>query len=76
MIRRPSPTSCSIAPSPGRARAEASTSFLQRRLAIGYNRAADLMERMEQEGLVGPASPVGKREILLGGGDGRPDLGN
>ncbi len=54
----------------------ASTSFLQRRLAIGYNRAASLMERMEQEGLVGPASPVGKREILLGGGDGRPDLGN
>ena len=54
----------------------ASTSFLQRRLAIGYNRAADLMERMEREGLVGPASPVGKREILLGGGDGRPDLGN
>ena len=53
----------------------ASTSFLQRRLAIGYNRAADLMERMEREGLVGPASPVGKREILLGGGDGRPDLG-
>jgi S-DNA-T family DNA segregation ATPase FtsK/SpoIIIE len=53
----------------------ASTSFLQRRLAIGYNRAADLIERMEREGLVGPASPVGKREILLGGGDGRPDLG-
>ena len=53
----------------------ASTSFLQRRLAIGYNRAADLMERMEREGLVGPASPVGKREILLGAGDSRPDLG-
>ena len=52
----------------------ASTSFLQRRLAIGYNRAADLMERMEREGLVGPASPVGKREILLGSGDGRPEL--
>jgi S-DNA-T family DNA segregation ATPase FtsK/SpoIIIE len=54
---------------------KASTSFLQRRLAIGYNRAAGLIERMEQEGLVGPASPVGKREILLGAGDGRPDLG-
>ena len=53
---------------------KASTSFLQRRLAIGYNRAAGLIERMEQEGLVGPASPVGKREILLGAGDGRPDL--
>jgi S-DNA-T family DNA segregation ATPase FtsK/SpoIIIE len=52
----------------------ASTSFLQRRLAIGYNRAADLMERMEREGLVGPASPVGKREILLGAGSGQPDL--
>jgi DNA segregation ATPase FtsK/SpoIIIE, S-DNA-T family len=47
----------------------ASTSFLQRRLAIGYNRAADLIERMEREGLVGPASPVGKREILLGAGE-------
>jgi S-DNA-T family DNA segregation ATPase FtsK/SpoIIIE len=51
----------------------ASTSFLQRRLAIGYNRAADLMERMEREGLVGPANNVGKREILLGPGD-RDDL--
>ncbi len=51
----------------------ASTSFLQRRLAIGYNRAADLMDRMEREGLVGPASSVGKREILLGPGD-RDDL--
>jgi S-DNA-T family DNA segregation ATPase FtsK/SpoIIIE len=51
----------------------ASTSFLQRRLAIGYNRAADLMDRMEREGLVGPANNVGKREILLGPGD-RDDL--
>lgn len=51
----------------------ASTSFLQRRLAIGYNRAADLMERMEREGLVGPANNVGKREILLGPGE-RDDL--
>jgi S-DNA-T family DNA segregation ATPase FtsK/SpoIIIE len=51
----------------------ASTSFLQRRLAIGYNRAADLIERMEREGLVGPASPVGKREILLGA-DARDEL--
>jgi S-DNA-T family DNA segregation ATPase FtsK/SpoIIIE len=47
----------------------ASTSFLQRRLAIGYNRAADLMDRMEREGLVGPANNVGKREILLGPGE-------
>jgi S-DNA-T family DNA segregation ATPase FtsK/SpoIIIE len=52
---------------------KASTSFLQRRLAIGYNRAATLMERMEREGLVGPASSVGKREILLGPGE-RVDL--
>ena len=47
----------------------ASTSFLQRRLAIGYNRAADLMDRMERDGLVGPANNVGKREILMGPGD-------
>src|SRR5690606_22905699 len=51
----------------------ASTSFLQRRLAIGYNRAADLMDRMEREGLVGPAGSGGKREILLGAG-GHDDL--
>ena len=51
----------------------ASTSFLQRRLAIGYNRAADLMDRMEREGLVGPAGSGGKREILLGN-DGRAEL--
>ena len=41
-----------------------STSYIQRRLAIGYNRAASLVERMEKEGLVGPANHVGKREIL------------
>jgi S-DNA-T family DNA segregation ATPase FtsK/SpoIIIE len=44
---------------------KASTSYLQRRLSIGYNRAADLVERMEREGLIGPANNVGKREILL-----------
>jgi len=43
----------------------ATTSYLQRRLGIGYNRAATLVERMEQEGLVGPAGPGGKREIYL-----------
>jgi S-DNA-T family DNA segregation ATPase FtsK/SpoIIIE len=47
---------------------KASTSYLQRRLSIGYNRAADLIERMEREGLVSPASPTGKREILSGPG--------
>uniref|UniRef100_UPI00353036EE DNA translocase FtsK n=1 Tax=unclassified Martelella TaxID=2629616 RepID=UPI00353036EE len=41
-----------------------STSYIQRRLSIGYNRAASLVERMEREGLVGPANHVGKREIL------------
>jgi DNA segregation ATPase FtsK/SpoIIIE, S-DNA-T family len=47
---------------------KASISYIQRRLAIGYNRAATLMERMEQEGLVGPANATGKRDILAGGG--------
>jgi len=41
-----------------------STSYIQRRLGIGYNKAASLVERMEQEGLVGAANHVGKREIL------------
>ena len=43
---------------------KASTSFLQRKLQIGYNRAARIMETMEQEGIVGQANHVGKREIL------------
>ena len=43
---------------------KASTSFLQRRLQIGYNRAARIMETMEKEGIVGQANHVGKREIL------------
>ncbi|TDT96898.1 DNA translocase FtsK [Azorhizobium sp. AG788] len=42
-----------------------STSYIQRRLQIGYNRAASLVERMEKEGLVGPANHAGKREILV-----------
>nr|UXE45283.1 DNA translocase FtsK [uncultured bacterium] len=45
---------------------KASTSYIQRRLQIGYNRAASLMERMEREGVVGPANHAGKREILAG----------
>lgn len=45
---------------------KASTSYIQRRLQIGYNRAASLMERMEQEGIVGQANHAGKREILIG----------
>ncbi len=43
---------------------KASTSFLQRKLQIGYNRAARIMEMMEKEGIVGQANHVGKREIL------------
>jgi S-DNA-T family DNA segregation ATPase FtsK/SpoIIIE len=45
---------------------KASTSYIQRRLQIGYNRAASIMERMEQEGVVGQANHAGKREILVG----------
>lgn len=44
-----------------------STSYIQRRLSIGYNKAASLVERMEQEGIVGPANHVGKRAIIVGG---------
>ena len=44
---------------------KASTSYLQRRLSIGYNRAADIIERMEADGLVGPANAAGKRELLM-----------
>ncbi len=44
---------------------KASTSYLQRRLSIGYNRAATLMERMEKEGVISAANGAGKREVLL-----------
>ncbi|MDW5315533.1 DNA translocase FtsK [Rhizobium sp. PL01] len=44
---------------------KASTSYVQRRLGIGYNRAASLIERMEQEGIIGAANHAGKREILV-----------
>jgi S-DNA-T family DNA segregation ATPase FtsK/SpoIIIE len=43
---------------------KASTSYIQRRLQIGYNRAASLIERMEREGVVSQANHAGKREIL------------
>ena len=43
---------------------KASTSYLQRVLKIGYNRAANLIEQMEREGVITPANHVGKREIL------------
>jgi DNA segregation ATPase FtsK/SpoIIIE, S-DNA-T family len=46
---------------------KASTSYLQRRLSIGYNRAADLIDRMEEAGVIGAANHAGRREILLAG---------
>ena len=45
---------------------KASTSFIQRHLQIGYNRAARIIEHMEKEGVVSPANRVGKREVLVG----------
>jgi len=45
-----------------------STSYIQRRLSVGYNKAASLVERMEKEGVVSPPNHSGKRTILVGGG--------
>src|SRR5690606_10329877 len=50
------------------AEGKASTSFIQRHLKIGYNRAATIIEQMEKEGVISPANHVGKREVLVGGG--------
>jgi S-DNA-T family DNA segregation ATPase FtsK/SpoIIIE len=47
---------------------KASTSYLQRKLAIGYNSAAKLIERMEAEGLISHADHVGRRQVLMGRG--------
>ena len=49
-----------------------STSYVQRRLQIGYNRAASLIERMENEGLISSPNHAGKRDILVG----NPDAGD
>ena len=48
---------------------KASTSFIQRHLQIGYNRAAKLIEQMEKDGVVSQANHVGKREVLIAGRD-------
>jgi S-DNA-T family DNA segregation ATPase FtsK/SpoIIIE len=45
---------------------KASTSFVQRYLQIGYNRAARIVEEMERQGVIGPANHVGKRDVLAG----------
>ncbi|MEM6745952.1 MAG: DNA translocase FtsK 4TM domain-containing protein [Pseudomonadota bacterium] len=45
---------------------KASTSYLQRRLQIGYNRAATLIEKLEDEGIISQANHAGKREVLIG----------
>ena len=42
-----------------------STSFLQRQLKLGYNRAADLVDRMEREGMISAPDHVGRRQVLL-----------
>jgi DNA segregation ATPase FtsK/SpoIIIE, S-DNA-T family len=55
-----------------------STSYIQRRLSVGYNKAASLVERMEKEGVVSAPNHAGKREILVGDGADRrafEDLG-
>jgi S-DNA-T family DNA segregation ATPase FtsK/SpoIIIE len=45
---------------------KASTSFIQRRLQIGYNRAARIIEQMEAEEVVSKADRIGRREVLIG----------
>ena len=44
---------------------KASTSYLQRRLGIGYNKAANIIEKMENDGIISAAASYGRREILL-----------
>ena len=47
-----------------RTEGKASTSFLQRKLQLGYNRAARIIDMMEEEGIVSKANHVGKRDVL------------
>ena len=54
---------------------KASTSYVQRRLQIGYNRAARIIEKMEEEGVVSAPNHSGKREVLIGDHSGRNDRG-
>ena len=51
-----------------------SVSYIQRRLSVGYNKAASLVERMEKEGVVSAPNHQGKREVLAGSPD-REDFG-
>ncbi|MDA0708202.1 MAG: hypothetical protein O2963_03895, partial [Proteobacteria bacterium] len=44
---------------------KASTSYIQRQLQIGYNRAANIIDKMEREGVVSSANHVGKRDVLI-----------
>lgn len=53
---------------------KASTSYIQRQLSIGYNRAANIIEKMEREGVVSAANHVGKREVLIEEHGGEYDL--
>src|SRR5580658_6750307 len=46
-----------------------SVSYIQRRLSVGYNKAASLVERMQKEGVVSPPNHQGKREVLAGSPD-------
>ena len=50
---------------------QVSTSDIQRRLQVGYNKAASLIERMEKEGLISAANATGKRELLVPGDSAR-----